>query len=120
MSKERGCFKKMSQLVKEKGEFEFRYFETGEKLVREALVEFMADHPEVDTLNFQVEPSSFVVYVSGNVHTAKSLAQENEKLSACLLALESNFMALSDVVLSVYGESVVTVTHKNVLFLGGM
>ena len=117
MRAEREAFKQIDQLIKEKEDFEKRYFERGSDLVKTVLKEFMKEHPEVNVLRWrQYDTFGTVFFISEfDVGTADGLHNwemiKDLQLSKCLQALESKFKSIPEILQTMFGSEYIRITQ---------
>lgn len=120
MSSERAHFKAMGQLIAERRAMNQTYYDRSEKLVREALIQFMDDHPEVSVLRF--DPTATPIYMAVDQGEGffeyRELVESNPKLAVCLATMVSHFSDMKDIVQTMFSEKM-DITHENVQAIAG-
>lgn len=113
---ERECFTQMQQLRTENEQVlkSYKsYQERAKALIETALETFMADHPDVQTLNFSHFLGSFRVVRGGEMLWPKDLTVSDPKLAKCLQALEDNLIGLADVATTMFSSRTVIVARDD-------
>lgn len=99
MSAERAVFKAIDELV-------VNFGMQSESLVKQAIKEFMDEHPEVEQLKFVLpEVAGFRVVIGGETKFPRDLVEKDEKLSKCIEAMQEKFQKLQSIIVRLYGEN---------------
>lgn len=120
MSAEREVFKQMGRLAEQRKLFLSVVDDSARRLMRVAIREFVLEHPEVQSLNWNQSAqdneirmiSSFNITIDGQAWWASHLKDRNPQLSKCLEVLNDNCHSFPEALIAEFGIGKVSITQE--------